>query len=317
MFNPSLRIVSLLPSATEIVAALGLLDQLVGCSHECDYPEQVQQLPICTQPKFDPQGSSGDIHQRVTTLLETALSVYQVNLEILEQLQPTHIITQAQCEVCAVSLADVEAAVATLAHSVTPPRIISLQPNTLADVWQDIQRVGSLLGVGTATVLNELKSRVDHCAQITAEITRDLPIAARPTVACLEWTDPLMGAGNWVPELVELAGGRSCFGVIGQHSTWLSWADLLAADPGVIIFMPCGYDLAKTQAAALEVTQHPDWPKLQAVQKGRVFITDGNQYFNRPGPRLVDSLEILAEILHPDRCDFGYEGSGWESLKQG
>ncbi|WP_017721331.1 cobalamin-binding protein [Kamptonema formosum] len=302
----NLRIASLLPSATEIIASLGLADCLVGRSHECDFPPAVQQLPVCTQPKFNPEGSSREIHERVTDLLQSALSVYQVKMDVLAQLKPTHIITQAQCEVCAVSLADVERAAAALTG--TQPQIISLQPNFLADVWADIERVACALGVDGEPVVAGLKSRVEICASKIGQ--------TRPTVACIEWAEPLMAAGNWVPELVSLAGGQSLFGTAGWHSPWLQWDELAAADPEVIVFMPCGFDLERTRQDAMHLSINTNWKNLQAIKAGRVYITDGNSYFNRPGPRLVDSLEILAEILHPELFDFGYEGAAWERLEK-
>lgn len=308
MTHSNLKIVSLIPSATEILAILGLTNAIVGRSHECDYPPEIQNLPVCTQPKFNPEGTSPEIHDRVTDLLQSALSVYQVKTDVLEQLQPTHILTQAQCEVCAVSLGEVEQAVATLTRS--QPQIISLQPNFLSDVWADIQRVADALGIAAPPVLAGLQSRIDACVQKT----QALPDTARPTVACIEWIDPLMAAGNWIPELVKMAGGQSLFGVEGEHSPWLKWEAIAASDPTVIIFMPCGFDLNRTRAEAMPLLQRPEWQSLQAVQTGRVYITDGNAYFNRPGPRLVDSLEILAEILHPESFHFGYEGTGWECL---
>lgn len=298
----NLRIVSLLPSATEIVACLGLTDVIVGISHECDYPAEIQKLPACTQPKFNPAGSSREIHERVTDLLQEALSVYQVKTDILQQLQPTHIITQDQCDVCACSLVDVEKAARALLGC--QPQIISLQPNLLAEIWDDIDRVAAALGVDGTQAIASLKSRVDFCANQT--------YTTRPTVACIEWTDPLMAAGNWIPELVTLAGGEPLFGVVGKHSPWLKWEDLAAADPDVIIFMPCGFDLERTRQDATQITNTTEWQKLPAFRSGKVYITDGNSYFNRPGPRLVDSLEILAEILHPQQFQFGYRGTGWE-----
>lgn len=301
----NLRIVSLLPSATEIIAALGLVDCLVGRSHECDYPAEVVHLPACTEPKFSPEGSSGDIHHRVMDVLQSALSVYRVDTKLLQQLQPTHIITQAQCEVCAVSLSDVEQAVATLTQ--VKPQIISLQPQILADVWQDMERVATHLGVSAEAAIASLKQRVVQCQQQTV----DLPEAERPSVICIEWVEPLMAAGNWIPELVHLAGGRSLYGMAGQHSPWISSDLLQDLDPDVILFMPCGFDLHRTRRDASQLAQAPWWNTLRAVQQGRVYLTDGNQYFNRSGPRLVDSLEILAEILHPEHLNYGYEGIGW------
>ncbi|MEA5447461.1 cobalamin-binding protein [Leptolyngbya sp. CCNP1308] len=313
MTQPPLRIISLIPSATEIVCSLGLEEFLVGRSHECDFPPAVKALPVCTAPKFNPEGTSGEIHQRVSDLLTSALSVYRVDIEMLEALQPTHIITQAQCEVCAVSLGDVEAALAELTQG--QPQLISLSPNRLADVWDDIYKTGvALLGkAGQAqgeAVLAGLKQRVQTCRDRTINLPS-------PTVACIEWTEPLMAAGNWVPELVDMAGGKSLFGQVGQHSPWMAWGDLVAADPEVIVIMPCGYDLAVTRRESAALTAHPQWSQLKAVKTGRVYLTDGNQYFNRPGPRLVDSLEILAEIFYPERVAYGYQGQGWQPFSSG
>ncbi|MGF1600639.1 MAG: cobalamin-binding protein [Thermosynechococcaceae cyanobacterium] len=298
-----LRIISLIPSATEIVAALGLVDCLVGRSHECDYPSSVQSLPVCTAANLDPQGTSREIHDRVEDLLQAALSIYRIDLAQLERLKPTHIITQAQCDICAVSLPDVEVAAAQLTHSA--PKVISLQPRVLEDVWQDIRQVAAVLEADAAPVLSALQARLQTC--------QSRSYAQRPTVACIEWTDPLMAAGNWVPELVDIAGGENLLGQTGEHSPWLDWETLVAANPDVIVLMPCGFNLEKTRKAAQSLTQDPHWKKLSAVQQQRVFITDGNQYFNRPGPRLVDSAELLAEIFHPELAPL-YAGSGWQPL---
>ncbi|MEO0708643.1 MAG: cobalamin-binding protein [Cyanobacteria bacterium J06649_5] len=308
----SLRIVSLIPSATEIVCALGYGDYLVGRSHECDYPLAVTELPICTEPKFDPIGTSAEIHGRVTQLLASALSVYRVKTDILADLRPTHIITQAQCEVCAVSLGDVEKAVTELVQTTPdhpPIQVVSLQPECLADLWQDMARVASALRSSSEAAPESPSepppepasgSKTDDIiAALKAKITPSLAPEPRPKVACIEWTEPLMAAGNWVPELVELAGGQDCFGVAGAHSDWMTWDDLTTADPDIIIVLPCGYDLAQTKAATLEMAQkNASWQQLKAVQNGQVYLTDGNQYFNRPGPRLVESWEILTEIIH-------------------
>lgn len=307
-----LSIVSLIPSATEIVAALGLSDWLTGRSHECDFPPSVRSLPVCTQPKFDPEGTSVETHNRVSQLLQSALSVYRVEAETLHQLKPTHILTQAQCEVCAVSLSEVEQAVADWVQA-PAPQVISLQPNTLDDVWSDIQRVAEALGTNGDPLVAMLKHRVSDCMATVQHHLQQQAIAS-PTVACIEWIEPLMAAGNWMPELVRMAGGTSCFGQVGKHSDWMTWDELRQADPDIIVIMPCGYDLAKTRAELSPLTQHPDWRSLKAVQQQRVYITDGNQYFNRPGPRLVDSLEVLAELFYPQQIDFGYQGSAWEQI---
>ncbi len=318
-----LRIVSLIPSATEIVAALGYADCLVGRSHECDYPPSVRALPICTEPKFDPVGTSGEIHQRVTDLLTSALSVYRVKTEVLAELRPTHIITQSQCEVCAVSLGDVEQAVTKLVNSDTsdshpPIRIVSLQPERLADIWTDMGRVAaafdnSLEGKTAAdSIITQLKKLI-RVTKKTLPRESQVTKETSPTVACIEWTDPLMAAGNWIPELVSLAGGLDCFGKAGEHSDWLSWEALTAADPDIIIVLPCGYDLDQTRQATEEMAKHPSWQQLKAVKNQQVYLTDGNQYFNRPGPRLVESCAILAEIIQQRTPDLNRQPSGWQN----
>jgi iron complex transport system substrate-binding protein len=287
-----LRIVSLIASATEIVHALGQFESLVGRSHECDFPEAVAGLPVCTRPAISVSGDSREIDRLVKDRLREAVSVYEVFSDVLERLQPTHIITQTQCEVCAVSLKDVEAALA--AGISSNPRIVPLHPNALADVWDDIRRVAGALGIGGRgeAVVDELKGRM---CSISRQALSD---RTRPTVACIEWLEPLMAAGNWVPELVEMAGGVNLFGEAGKHSPWMSWEQLVAADPEVIVIMPCGWDPARTQPEMHWLTDRAEWTRLRAVRNGRVHLTDGNQYFNRPGPRLVDSLEILAGVLH-------------------
>lgn len=302
------KIISLLPSATEIVHALGLTNTLVGRSHECDYPNKVQQLPVCTSAKLNTQRFSLQIDTDVQSLLQSALSIYQIETEVIEKLQPTHIITQDQCDVCAVSFPDVKKAVASLVSS--HPEIISLQPNHLSEVWDDIKRVAQALNVPYQPILQELDKRIEV---ITAK-TRPILEKNKPSVVALEWIEPLMGAGNWIPEIIEMAGGNFVLGNAGQHSPYITWDELLKADPDVIIIMPCGFDLERTHQEAQILKNHSEWKNLQAVKEGKVFITDGNAYFNRPGPRLVDSLEILAEILHPEMFKFGYYEKGWGVL---
>jgi iron complex transport system substrate-binding protein len=301
------RIVSLIASATEIVCALGFEDQLVGRSHECDFPEAVRRLPVCTAPKFDVHGSSRDIDERVKSTLGQAVSVYDVDADLLRRLRPDVIVTQAQCEVCAVSLSDVERAVCGWPEG--GPRVVTLNPNSLADVWDDIARVAAGLGVPErgAALVARLRGRM----AAVAEKARGLP---RPTVACLEWLDPLMAAGNWVPELVELAGGVNLFGAAGKHAPWMTWEQLRDRDPEVIVALPCGLELGRTRAEMASLTRRADWPLLRAVRAGRVYVADGNQFFNRPGPRLAESLEILAEALHPGAFAYGHQGSGWQCL---
>lgn len=302
------RIVSLLPSATEIVCALGATERLVGRSHECDYPPEIRALPACTSARLDANAPSGEIDRQVKNLAQEAVSIYQINTDLLKQLQPDLILTQAQCEVCAVSLPEVEAAVANwLGHR---PQILSLSPNRLADIWDDFRRVAEALDLVEPgrEVVRSLKNRVVGIIEKTCILKQ------RPTVACIEWIEPLMAAGNWVPELVELAGGSNIVGEAGKHSPWLKWETLREHDPEIIVVMPCGFDLARTRAEMAVLAKHTDWSKLQAVKRRRVHVTDGNQFFNRPGPRVVESLEILAEIIHPGRFNFGHRGRAWEKF---
>lgn len=300
------RIVSLLPSATEVLDVLGLTPFVVGRSHECDYPVAIGDRPICTSARLNSSRPSAAIDRDVKLLLQSALGIYEVDIDQLQQLRPTHIVTQDQCDVCAVTLADVDAAVATFIDP--KPLVISLQPSTLKEVWADLERVAHALGVDATPVVKQLQQRVDHVQQTVADIRE----AERPRVATIEWIDPLMGGGNWVPELVELAGGRNLFGTVGKHSPYLDWESFLGEDPDVIVVMPCGFDLERTHQELKDaIAQDPRWQKLRAVQENRLFITDGNAYFNRPGPRLVDSLEILLEIFYGDRVTAQYENLGW------
>ena len=297
------RIVSLIPSGTEIVAALGLADCLVGRSHECDHPADIAALPACTRPGFETGGSSREIDTRVRTMLETALSIYDLDTVAIERLAPSHILTQDQCAVCAIDLATLERALGEMTGC--EARVISLQPQRLGDVWDDVVRVGQALGVAGEPVAAALGARV-------AAIAAALPAGPRKRVVCVEWADPLMAAGNWVPEMVALAGGDDLLGVVGGHAPYIDWAALAAADPDVIAMMPCGYGMARTREDAELLAARPEWRALRAVRAGEVYVTDGNQHFNRPGPRLADSVEILAEILHPDVFSFGHEGTGWQ-----
>jgi iron complex transport system substrate-binding protein len=302
------RIVSLISSATEIIHALGQTPNQVGRSHECDFPPEVAELPACTKPTIDIHADSREIDRAVKDRVRNALSVYEVFDEVLERLQPTHIITQTQCEVCAVSLRDVERSVA--AQLASRPKIISLTPNSLADVWDDIRRVAGALGIvehGESVVI-ALQGRM--CA--ISDIARRT--GSRPRVACIEWQEPLMAVGNWMPELIQMSGGMNLLGEPGKHSGYLQWAELVTADPDVIVVSPCGFDLARTELEMYWLTERPEWARLRAVQNGRVYLADGNQYFNRPGPRLVETLQILSEILHPGTFEPEFEGIGWKKL---
>ncbi len=308
MTKDSIRIVSLIPSGTEILAALGLTDAIVGRSHECDFPSQIRNLPACTQARLNSNAASGEIHNKVNDLLQSALSIYQIKTDLLQQLQPTHIVTQDQCDVCAVSFGEVENALKSLTN--TSPQVISLQPDILKDVWNDIARIAEVFDVDSAQVLENLQNRV----KTIVDKTQALSPTNIPSIACIEWTEPLMSASNWIPELITYAGGKPLFSSTGKPSEILKWEDFVNSNPDVIIFMPCGFDLKRTRTEANSLTQKPEWEKLRAVQNDQVYITDGNAYFNRPGPRLADSLEILAEIIHPEIFEYGYHGKGWEKM---
>lgn len=299
------RIVSLLPSATEIVAALGFAENLVGRSHECDFPPGVANLPVCSSTKIPVHGTSSEIDQRVKQIVAEGLSVYRVDADRLRKLQPDLILTQTQCAVCAVTPRDLEQALCTWTG--VQPQILSLEPNNLDDVWNDFRRVGETLRV--ARRAEQLIDALTKRLAVIREKARVLP--SRPTVAAIEWLGPLMAGGNWMPELIEIAGGRSLFAKPGEHSPWLDWASLIEADPEVILLLPCGFKISQTVADLNLLTKNPAWPNLRAVGQKQVYLIDGHHFFNRPGPRLVESAEIVAEILHPGGFTFGHRGTGW------
>jgi len=300
--NP--RLVSLIASATEIVHALGAGKMQVARSHECDWPPAVLDLPALTRPKFKVDGSSRDIDQAVRSLVEQGLAVYAVDADSLKALAPDVILTQDQCEVCAVSLADVERAVCSWTDNAT--KIVSLRPHTMADVYGDIVRVAQALGrtEDGERLVARLQDRI--AAVSVAVAGRD-----KPRLAFIEWVDPPMSGGHWMPELITAAGGINLFGETGAPSPWITWKDVAAADPDVILVAPCGYDIATTLREMRVLAHKSVWQNLRAVREDRVFVADGNAYFNRPGPRLVDSAEILAEVLHPDACDFAHRGKAF------
>lgn len=299
------RIVSLLPAATEIVCALGLEQQLVGRSHECDFPEEIKALPVCSRATVLDEGSSKAIDTQVKESLLKALSLYEVDAAMLASLQPDFVITQDQCEVCAVNSKEVEAVLGDLVHKEI--QMLSLQPKTLTDILKDIEQLGAVLGVEekAAEVLEDLQTRIDiieHKVKYVKE---------RQKLACIEWLEPLMTAGNWTPELIQLAGASPVLSTNGEHSPFITWEDLAAATPDILVIAPCGFSMARTLSEIRVLTEHPLWHTLPAVQKGRVYVADGNQYFNRSGPRIVDTLEILAEIIQANQFYFGMEGSAW------
>ncbi len=309
-----MRIVSLLASATEMVAALGCLDLLVGRSHECDYPPQVRLLPVVSKVEIDIETSSANIDAQIKRLAQSlrpeqaalrALSIYSIDVEMLERLQPDVIFTQMQCEVCAVSERDVTQAVQKLTGF--QPRIVSLAPHRLGDVWEDLLRVGEAIDrqAQAASLAQTYRQRLAHLHKITSHQGR------KPRIAVLEWLDPLMGAGNWMPELIEAAGGASAFGEIGQHSPWLSWDELQEADPDVLVLSPCGFTLERSMQDIPLLQQHSAWGMLRAVQSERVYAIDGNAYLHRSGPRLVESAYLLAKAAWGDLPGIAFNDSAF------
>lgn len=288
-----MKIASLLPSATEILCALGLGDQLVGVSHECDFPESVRGLPVLTEAKLDATRESAIIDAEVRRLVRDGLGVYRIKSELLAELQPDLIVTQDQCDVCAVSYADVVAATRSLLGG--RAEIVSLKPQRLEDILSDCLTVARAAHVEAAgeQLVTAARQRLDTIRQ------KMFRVRSRPRVACIEWLDPLMMAGNWIPEMVELAGGT--YGAVesGVFSPTISWEQLVEYAPDVLILMPCGFGLAQTERELPRLTAHPLWSSLPAVRNRRVYAVDGNAYLNRPGPRIVDSAELLAGLIQP------------------
>lgn len=301
--RPEPRIVSLLASATELVCALGLGDQLVGRSHECDDPEWVKKLPAVSRPTFDIAGSSGEVDARVRALFAAGKPLYEVDEELLTELAPDVLLTQTQCEVCAVSPGD-------LAHGIRTKlerkAVVSMAASSLDGILENFEEVAKVLrhaDVGAALVrsirerLRALKEKTDAWPRVR--------------VACLEWVDPVFPMSNWGPELVELAGGTCLLGSPGEHSSTTPWADVVAAAPDVLVVAPCGYGLARALEEMPLLAAKPEWADIPAVKACRVYVADGNRYFNRSGPALFDTPEILAEMIHPEGFAPKHEGTVW------
>ncbi len=307
-----MRIASLLPSATEIICGLGLRDHLVLRSHECDHPAGVEALPFVTEPKYQADGTSYAIDQRIRALVQEGLSVYRVDADRLRKARPDVIVTQHQCEVCAVSAREMEEAACAVLDPA--PEIISLAPGGLEDVLGDIHRVANRLGVperGDALV-SRLRERMEG---VRARVGAQVDGGPRPRVVTIEWLDPLMVAGNWIPELVEMAGGQNLLGEAGAHSPFVSWEVIQELEPEVVVVIPCGFTLERTRREAGLLSRLPGWADLPATRAGQVALADGHHFFNRPGPRIVESLEILAEIFHPSAQAPEHRGSGWDWME--
>lgn len=296
MFPPR-RIASLLSSSTEILYGLGAGNDVVAVSHECDFPAEVIGKPRATFTNIAVGAPGADIDAQVKQLLAEGRPLYEIDRELLGRLQPDLIVTQAQCDVCAVRYDDVVATVASMPELRGTP-IVALNPQGLDDIFDDVTRVGAAIGrvAEAAAYRGSLEARIAAVRNRTAS----LPAGGRRRTACVEWIEPLMIAGNWTPELVDIAGGVQTLAVAGRHSTYTPWDEVRTFDPEVIIVMPCGFDLPRTVVEAARLPELPGWSQLAAVRAGRVFAVDGNALFNRSGPRIVDSLELLASLIHPD-----------------
>lgn len=289
-----MRIVSLVPSATEIVCSLGLADALVGISHDCDFPSDILGKPVLSEAVITATEPSRAIEGRIRGLVHTGRSVYHLDAGALVHLAPDLILTQELCAVCAPSYTLVKQAAKVLDAEV---KIVSLEPRGLMDVLDNILLVGELTRTASRAkpLVEQLRGRI--------ETLRAQVIPPRSHIVCLEWMDPLYVGGHWVPEMVEAAGGIDVLGRRGEPSRMVEWNEVVATAPEVLVLMPCGFDIARTRIEVGALTTRPGWNAIPAVRSGRVFLTDASAYFNRPGPRLVDGLEILATALHPEIFD--------------
>lgn len=302
------RVISLLPSATEMMCVLNAQDLLVARSHECDFPEEINHIPVCTSASIHNGMSSKEIDEQVKAKVWNALSLYDININLIKELKPDLILTQDQCKVCAVHLSDLEGLLAEeLGYS---PKILSFHPHSLQDFFKNVKELALNISKEKEAeiMLEEWNDRIEIIKHKVKFVKN------RPRIVCIEWMEPLMTAGHWTPELVDFAGGESILSKPFGNSDYIKFEDIEAADPDGIVIAPCGFDLNRTKEEVYELLAQENWRKLQAVQKGHVFIADGNAYFNRPGPRLVDTAEILAEILQVNQFYYGMEGFAWEQI---
>ncbi len=291
------RIASLLAAGTEILYGLGLGEHVVAVSHECDFPPDVQGKPRITSSRISGHEPSGVIDSRVRELTADHTGMYRIDVELLESLAPDLIVTQAHCDVCAVNLNEVTTAVRN-SEALGHTKVVALNASTLEDIFTDIHRVAEAVGCGGTAdeYVTSLRNRVDAVRRVASRISA----TRRPRVACIEWIEPLIIAANWMPELIELAGGRCGITESGARSGYTDWNGVRAFDPEVIVVMPCGFDLGRTLAETAVLETLPGWNETAAAKANRVFAVDGNAFFNRSGPRIIDSLEILAHLIHPD-----------------
>lgn len=302
-----MRVVSLLASGTEIVCALGAGETLVGRSHECDNPAWVRTLPACTRPAFDITVSSRAIDTEVRRRLKAGEPLYHVDVDLIRRLEPDLLITQVHCEVCAVTPEDVTRA----GGSALTDQVVALSAGSVAGIYDGIRSVAHAIGRPAAgdALIADMQGRIDA---VTAAV-RNRPA---PTLVLLEWTDPIFAIGNWGPELVEAAGGRPLLGAKARHSAAIPWERVIEADPDYLIVAPCGFDLERTMQEVPVLEALPGWFQLTAVKRGRVGFADGNKYFNRSGTTIVETVEILAEILHGGRSAPRWRGEAWWNYRE-
>lgn len=291
-----MRICTLLPSATEICYALGLGDSVLGVTHECDFPPEARGKRVVVTSRLPHTTDSAEIDRLVTEFTARGESVYRVDAEALRELDPDLIITQDLCHVCAASPDDLAAALSTLPRM---PKVLSLNPHTLSDVWDNVISVGAATQTekNAESLVEYLKDRV---ASVQRAVEPFIATHARPRIACLEWLNPVFNAGHWVPEMVVIAGGEDVLAHAGQPSVRMEWQQVFAAQPEVILISPCGYDLAAATKEFSHLELPNGWNDLPAVKHGRVYVTDANSYLSRPGPRLAEGVAILAKAMHPD-----------------
>ncbi|HUF42732.1 MAG TPA: cobalamin-binding protein [Verrucomicrobiae bacterium] len=287
-----MRICSFLPGATETAFALGLGDDIVGVTHECDYPPDAKYKPVMVHSAIDAaRMSSGEIDRKVGELLQAGRGLYTINEQAFVEAAPDLILTQGLCEVCALDFNDVVKAAGLLAR---PPQILSLNPKSVADILEDIRRIG-----GATQRDDSAEELVRNCTKRIERVGYGAE-SYRPRVVCIEWFDPLYTAGHWVPEMIALAGGYDTLGRQGEPSAKVEWNQIVDARPEILLLMPCGFDTRRAVKESAPLRALPGWSDLPAVKTGNVYALNGNAYFSRPGPRLIDGLEILARLIHPD-----------------
>jgi iron complex transport system substrate-binding protein len=303
-----MRIVSFLPSATEMVYALGLGDQLAGVTHECDYPPAVKSKPVVVRSAIETKGlTTHEIDEAVSRALKAGQSLYTVDEALLRQLAPDLILTQDLCQVCAPSGNEIKRVLQFLRSS---PQVVYLTPTCLEEIFDNIRQVGEATGrtAEAEGLVRRLRKRVESIAVGVR------PLTSRPRVFCMEWLAPPYNAGHWMPELVELAGGMDGLGRKGKDSIRLAWEQILEYGPEVLILSPCGFHLEEVLGQAHLLTTYPDWERLPAVERGRIYAVDASSYFARPGPRVVDGLELLAHLVHPDRFSWSGPPEAYRSM---